>query len=156
MNRQIVDGDPNLENLMKLLPQELQAQERSMSGEFPPVKTREKTGKSPNTAAALLTGGSETIPTCYYCRQAHLSYACRNVTSIDERKCLLQEASRCFVCLRRGHIMHQCTSKSQCPHCRGQHHGSICTGQESSPVARRVPERVLEGAHQQLQLWPQE
>ena len=119
ISQEIGDGDRNLENLMKLLLHELQARERSMAGEFVPMKTREKTGRSPNTAAALLTGGSGTTPTRYYCQQAHLSHACRNVTSVNERKRLLQEAGRCFVCLRRGHIVCQCTSKSRRPHCRG-------------------------------------
>ena len=139
ISREIGDGDRNLEDLMKLLLHELQARERSMAGEFVPMKTREKTGKSPNTAAALLTGGSGTTPTCYYCQQAHLSHACRNVTSFDKRKRLLREAGRCFVCLRRGHIVHQCTSKSRRPHCRGRHHGSICAGQGPSPVATGEP-----------------
>ena len=45
ISREIGDGDWNLEDLMKLLPHELQAQERSMAREFVSMKTREKTGK---------------------------------------------------------------------------------------------------------------
>ena len=110
ISREIGEGDRNLENLMKLLLDELQAREISMAGEFVPMKIGEKTGKSPNTVAALSTGGSGTTPTCCYCQQVQLSHVRRNVTSVDERKCLLREAGRWFVYLRRGHILCQCTS----------------------------------------------
>ena len=127
ITRQLGDEDRKLENLMELLLKELEARERSGIGEFAPPKSRDMTGKSPNTAASLLAGGSGTSPTCYYCQETH---ECRKVMSVDEKKRLLREAGRCFVCLRRGHIVRQCTSKGRCPHCQGRHHGSICTSQK--------------------------
>ena len=134
ISRAIGDGDRKLDGLMKLLLDELQARERSVAGEFTPVKAREKPGRFPNTAAALLTGSPGTTPTCYYCRQAHRTYECKNVMSIEERRHILREAGRCFVCLRKGHIGYQCPSKGRCSQCRGRHHTSICAGQKLTPT----------------------
>ena len=134
ISRAIGDGDRKLDGLMKLLLDELQARERSVAGEFTPVKSREKPGRFPNTAAALLTGSPGTIPTCYYCQQAHRTYECKNVKSIDERRRILREAGRCFVCLRKGHIGYQCPSTGRCSQCRGRHHTSICAGQKLTPA----------------------
>ena len=53
ITRQLGDEDRKLENLMELLLKELEARERSGTGEFAPPKSRDKTGKSPNTATSL-------------------------------------------------------------------------------------------------------
>ena len=82
------------------------------------------------TAAALLAEGQRTTPTCSYCQQPHSSYACTKVVSVDDRKVILRSAGRCFLCLCRGHILRQCTSKFECPNCGGRHHRSICYGQQ--------------------------
>ena len=50
--------------------------------------------------------------------------------SIEERRRILREAGRCFVCLRKGHIGYQCPSKGRCSQCHGRHHTSICAGQK--------------------------
>ncbi len=130
ISRKIGDGDRKLDELMKVLLDEVQARERATAGDTASAKGREKSGRSPSTAAALLTGGSGVTPTCYYCQQPHLAHACKTVLSVEERKRILREAGRCFVCLRRGHVVRQCTSRGRCPHCRGRHHGSICSGQK--------------------------
>ena len=127
VSRMIGDGDRKLDDLMKMLLDELQARERSAASDITLGKGRENL---PSTASALLAGGSGVTHTCYYCQQAHVSHACKNVTSVEEKKSLLREAGRCFVCLRRGHIGRQCTSKGRCPHCHGRHHCSICSNPE--------------------------
>ena len=81
ISRAIGDGDRKLDGMMKLLLDELQARERSVAGEFTPVKAREKPGRFPNTAAALLTGSPGTR-----------TYECKNVMSIEERRRILREA----------------------------------------------------------------
>ena len=130
ISREIGDGDRKLDHLMKILLSELRARERATVSDIPSVKGRERIGRPHSTAAALLTGGKGTTPTCYYCQQVHLSHTCKNVVTVEERKRIIRETGRCFVCLRKGHIFCQCTSKSRCPHCYGRHHGSICSGQK--------------------------
>ena len=130
ISREMGDGDRKLDALMKMLLDELQARERAAAIDVASGKGREKIVKSHSTAAALLTRDMRVTPTCCYCRQPHLSHTCKNVDSIEERKQILRDAGRCFVCLRKGHIARQCNSRSRCPHCSGRHHGSICGGQK--------------------------
>lgn len=132
ISRKVGGGDWKLDQLLKMLKEEVQARERTAASDVSTTKSYEKSRRFPSTAAALFTGSGGSTPTCYYCHQSHLSHACKNVESVEERKRLLRDAGRCFVCLRRGHIVRQCTSKGRCPHCRGRHHGSIC-GQKSTP-----------------------
>lgn len=128
ISRKVGGGDWDLDQLLKMLQEEVQARERASSSDNTPVKgrDRERSGKEPPTNAALF-GGSGSMPTCYYCGQQHLAQACKNVQSVDERKRILREAGRCYMCLRRGHRVKQCSSKGRCPHCSGRHHGSICS-----------------------------
>ena len=59
------------------------------------------------------------------------------------------KSGRCFVCLRKGHLIRQCHSKLRCVTCRGRHHSSICaktsseekksSGQVGPPVAALSP-----------------
>ena len=111
------------------------------------MKTREKTARFPPMAATLLTGGSGAAPSCYYCQQAHLSHACRNVVSVDERRRILRGAGQCFVCLRKGHIVRQCTSKGRCHQCHGRHHSSICAGPKPASEAPKetMPQQISTG-----------
>ena len=72
IRHEIGDGDRKLDNLMKILLSELRAREGAEASDIASVKGRERTGKPHSTAAALLTGGLGTTPTCYYRQQAHL------------------------------------------------------------------------------------
>lgn len=127
ISRNVGGGDWKLDELLKMLQEEVQARERAAANDTSSTKNHEKHRKFCATAAALLTGNGGTTPTCQYCHQSHLSHTCKNVESVEERKRILRDAGRCFVCLRRGHIVRQCKSKGRCPHCRGRHHGSICS-----------------------------
>ncbi len=122
VSRKMGSDDWNLDALMVLLGEELQARERTAAVSVPSVK---KNSKEPATAAALLTGGSNRI-TCSYCQQDHTSNSCGVVTQPHARKQVLQKAGRCFVCLRRGHISRECNSHRKCAKCGGRHHISIC------------------------------
>ena len=140
ISRKIGDGDRKLDDLMAILLDEVQARERAAASDVSPVKSREGSGRHHSTAAALLasTGGGPLA--CYYCQQPHLASACKSVTSVEERKRILREAGRCFVCLRRGHVVRQCTSRGRCSHCRGRHHGSICGNQKPAEGEAKPPD----------------
>lgn len=140
ISRKIGDKDREFDEMMKVLLDELQARERAAASDLEVVKSRERSAKYPSTAAALLAGGSGVSPSCYYCQQSHLASACKNVVSVEDRKRILREAGRCFVCLRRGHVVRQCTSRGRCPHCRGRHHGSICSGQKPTSENPKPPD----------------
>ena len=44
----------------------------------------------------------------------------------DYCKQALSKAGRCFVCLKRGHVVRECYSKAHCSKCGGRHHRFIC------------------------------
>lgn len=54
----------------------------------------------------------------------------------QDRKQVLQKSGRCFICLRRGHISHECTSHKKCYKCSGRHHFSICTKGNKTPPSQ--------------------
>ena len=61
---------------------------------------------------------------CAFCQKPHYSASCEEVRDVSKRKEILKLDNRCFVCLRKGHIMKQCDKK--CRRCQGLHHQSIC------------------------------
>ena len=65
-------------------------------------------------------------PSCSFCGDKHASQDCFNVTSIQARKEILRKAGRCFMCLRKNHLVRECNSKGECFRCSQKHHISLC------------------------------
>ena len=63
---------------------------------------------------------------CSYCRQGHPSSSCTTITDLGQRKTILKGTGRCFMCLKRYHLSHDCHSPIRCAHCKGRHHTRIC------------------------------
>ena len=118
ISRKVGDADWELDRLMAVLEEEVQTRERAVTHVTLPPKNA---AKGPETASALLAKGSDSTPTCCYCNQLHYSNVCRTVESIEERKRILREKGRCYICLKRGHISRQCPSKMRCFQCQGRH-----------------------------------
>jgi hypothetical protein len=132
VSRKIGEGEWKLDEMMKVMEEEIRARERTGATASPTMK---KPTKEPPTAAALLTGGGSG-PSCSYCQQAHSSNSCQVVTQPQARKQVLLRAGRCFVCLRRGHISRECQSRSKCYKCGGRHHVSVCLkGSDPQPTS---------------------
>ena len=81
-----------------------------------------------SSTATLFTGSNEKsyIPNCLFCNKRHFSASCTTVTDPFERKKILRQRRRCFVCLKSGHESRQCTSQTKCHNCRNRHHTAIC------------------------------
>ena len=62
----------------------------------------------------------------------HEPGSCEKVTTVTKRKEILRRYRRCFGCLRKGHITHDCKSKKACECGKGDHHKSLC--EEVVPV----------------------
>ena len=105
VSRKIGDEDWNLEALMEVVEQEVKARERTRTE--PPSVVKKPFREQP-TAATLLSGSSNSGPTCSYCQQAHSSHLCKTVTQVEARKTILKRSGRCFLCLKRGHISRDC------------------------------------------------
>ena len=49
------------------------------------------------------------------------------MSDVKARKDTLRKSGRCYLCLRKGHLVRQCRSSSVCHKCGSKHHSSICT-----------------------------
>ena len=81
--------------------------------------------RHPPTANALFAK-KEKQAGCAYCLGNHNHEDCRKVTNKKERLTLLRKYSRCFKCIRKGHLVRDCKLQIKCSACGGAHHLSIC------------------------------
>ena len=121
LSREIGDGSWKFDDLLQRLHDEIAARERlsTVAAHNDP-----RPSKSLSTGATLLTSSHET--TCCYCQRSHPSHMCKSVSSVEDRRSVLRDSGRCFICLKKGHISRRCRSNSHCQDCRGRHHISIC------------------------------
>ena len=64
---------------------------------------------------------------CVFCLdENHPPSQCINVTNVKARMDILIRFSKCFICLKPGHIAKNCTSNYVCRKCNGKHNISIC------------------------------
>ncbi len=124
---------------MTELLQEVEARERANPLRCPSPKRGN--GKTPPTAATLFLGDK---PHCCYCNGDHSPGRCSRVAKTEERKQIIMKTGRCFMCLRKGHLIRLCRSKQRCNVCGGKHHFSICTssGQTESATTGLNPASV--------------
>ena len=62
--------------------------------------------KPPSTFSGLFTGNQ--VPKCAYCEGEHYSSSYQVVKDIKERRAILMQGGRCFVCLKRQHRAKEC------------------------------------------------
>ena len=117
ISRKVPDEEWSMDPLMEVLEEELKARERTVPKENP-----DRQGRGLPTSATLLTGSN----LCCYCNQSHPSDHCKSIVTVEDRRQILKEAGRCFICLRKGHISRECRSHMRCSGCKGRHHISIC------------------------------
>ena len=125
VSRQVGVGEWNFDAILEAVETEVRARECTLTRSGESRRPREQA-----TAAALLT----TPPSCTYCHQDHSSHTCTTVVDVSSRRQILKRAGRCFVCLHKGHLAHECHSGSKCHNCKGQHHSSLCTAKSGPPV----------------------
>ena len=108
LGREMGDEDWNLEVILENLGKEVETRERTSSaGLMSKRPLREQA-----TAAALLSRDGE--PYCAFCSQQHESVNCKVKKTPEDRKQALRRSGRCFVCLRRGHIVRDCSARHRC------------------------------------------
>ena len=70
---------------------------------------------------------------CTYCAETHRPERCDKITSVEERRSILQRQQRCLNCLGLKHTKSQCYSKGRCMKCKRKHHTSICEEKQENP-----------------------
>ena len=119
-------SEPTLEQLKKLLKNEVEVQERSARcAPKPSPKGGLPDDGPPGSATMLLTQGVEKVA-CIFCRKGHKTENCKVVKSWKKRSQILRKQGRCFICLTKNHISKNCTQKSPCGICSGEHNVLIC------------------------------
>ena len=120
----------NLDEVMKIFEQEIDARERASLLNISDSSRKMHT-RTP-TAAALIANDSTPTTTnvnCVYCGQGHLSASCTTISDVPTRKEALRKTGKCYVCLKKYHLSKDCRSHIRCQKCRGRHHITICPRQ---------------------------
>uniref|UniRef100_A0A1X7UJA6 CCHC-type domain-containing protein n=1 Tax=Amphimedon queenslandica TaxID=400682 RepID=A0A1X7UJA6_AMPQE len=114
----------NMTRILEVLLAEVEARERASLPKTKQSSSTTKHGRDFATAATF-TGGSQSD--CCFCQQKdHTPAQCTKVTGVDERKRMIREQCRCFVCFRPGHISKHCHISMSCATCKGRHYSSVC------------------------------
>ena len=108
--KNIWNAEPILEELESELfaREKLSAMKQTTSGEIDTEFEKEFSAQS-------LLNSDSNIVLCVFCKKGnHKPRNCRNIASISERTNILQKAGRCFLCLRKGHVVKNCPAKFSC------------------------------------------
>ena len=123
VSRNISEDDWNLDEILRVVEEELVARERVTLSQA--VKPKRES-KPPPSATTLVSDTKGINEGCCYCGKDHFPTSCDVVSEVDARKQVLRKSGRCFSCLRRGHLSRNCRTTRRCHTCNGRHHTSIC------------------------------
>ena len=163
VSRKLSGDSWKLPEIMEALRQELLLRERCafMTVEKTTTQVQQPAAKpappkqAPKASTAALHTESQpniqqsspnTGPWCTFCKGTHHSAKCSTVTDVKERKKIIRQKGKCFLCLRSGHLLRNCTSTIKCYKCHGVHHTSICGGQArqgNPPVESTQPSATM-------------
>lgn len=86
-------------------------------------KSKQYSNFKRNTTSFLLTNAEN--KNCIFCSKNHLNHQCP--LNINDRKAALKTQGRCFLCLKRRHLMKNCWKKDEtCKKCNKSHNSLIC------------------------------
>ena len=135
----------NLENLLDVFKQESMVRETcfavSSSGNQDKEEDRFFTPTTFQTNSYKRK--DEKILICAFCSENHSSNKCSNVSDISQRKQLLIKNERCFIYLRKNHIVKDCKSNYKCNKCQMRHNISICTKDTKTLYAKENKNNIM-------------
>lgn len=78
---------------------------------------------------------SPIYPPCSICSDHHPVYHCEHFLqlTLEEKENEIRRHQLCRNCLRRGHVVKDCSSSSSCRKCGARHHTILCTNDWQSP-----------------------
>ena len=130
-----VTGDNwELDRLLQTVETEISARERS--GTVSAQRTPQAQKSVPSVA--FMSDNNSSNTSCVYCKESHTLSFCRKVNNLEARKDMLKSSGRCFICLQKGHLAFNCRSGKRCYHCKGRHHGSICSAHEGPMTSSKT------------------
>ena len=136
--------DWNAKELIDAFEKELQVRESHVPS-FGPQQQQQhppKQQKQYGGTVATLFNSEENATKCIFCQKHHKSEDCSEKTLEEKRDTLLKSA-KCFNCLRSGHRLLQCKSRSRCKHCKGRHNSAICRAANEAIICDREPQTPI-------------
>ncbi|KAJ8914911.1 hypothetical protein NQ315_016065 [Exocentrus adspersus] len=71
---------------------------------------------------------------CAFCKNSHVTSECQDdrmkEMSLNEKRKILLNNGRCYLCLKFGHVARKCAVKLACSICKGRHATIMCTQKE--------------------------
>ena len=95
---------------MRIINCEIEARERSTTSSH--IQKYPVKGTPPTSSTFF--NHSEQSSHCVCCGQAHLSSSCTVVTEVSAKREVLCRSGRCYICLKKHHIIRDCCSKTNC------------------------------------------
>ena len=136
--RKLFDRVWELNELLSLFKNELQAKETSLSSGYNSKEKQDKVGKF-STSSLLLRSGSAKF-SCLFCEcNSHSSNRCTKVTDPKVRKQCIFQKSLCYICLSPKHKAANCKSNYLCKKCNGRHNIVICQNDLHKTTLKKSP-----------------
>ena len=139
VSRSLKTENWDFNEVMQIMEQKVHARERSFTST---QQTQQPPKNPPPRGTATASNTESATIKCAFCDQDHRSHTCLQVTDVKARKEALQKSGRCYLCLRKGHLIRQCRSSSICGKCSGKHHSSICTRLNQSNTEQRSTSQI--------------
>ena len=132
------DNDWTVQNLRKELKRYIAAQEignrlvttRSDAAREEHIdNNRDRNKFTRRTTTSFHVADRQQQRKCIYCSKEHWSDECKDYPDIQSRK--KQIHGCCYICLKKGHQLRDCSSKRTCVYCNKErnHHRSLCPKQ---------------------------
>ena len=123
--RKFSDRVWELDELLTLFKNELEAKERSLGSGYNFKEKQDKIGRF--STSSLLSGSGSAKFSCLFCEgNNHSSNICTKVTDPKNRKRCIFQKSLCYICLNPKHKAANCKSNCLCKKCNGRHNIAIC------------------------------
>ena len=81
---------------------------------------------NPTSAHALFAKSGHGAEVCAFCLGDHRHEDWKRVGNTEKCKEILKKYSRCFNCLKKGHLACNCSLKVKCSACKKEHHTALC------------------------------
>lgn len=132
-----------MDEMLKELLSELELREEHWVPREKPPRDNHKggigKGEFGTTSAFMTKGKTEEEAKCAYCLGKHKHEECETISMISDRKSIVRKYGRCYVCLSKGHLAKNCSSKLNCKLCGKRHHISLCGAREPEVQEDQVP-----------------
>ncbi|XP_036320354.1 uncharacterized protein LOC118734774 [Rhagoletis pomonella] len=138
--------DDNLKSLLEFIKVELEALDKAQLSERDKrsdERDQKRISRANQGTATTLYANGNSNPQCIFCKSAsHSTKNCTSNMSVEQRKQLLRQESRCFRCGNKNHSSKFCRAQwVKCNGCSGRHLTPMCEQAKASEKNLRMSDR---------------